>query len=72
MKYKVEGHPNLRRDANTGAIINSNNSAYKNYFIRKANHDAEKNEMGVLKSEIDSLKNDILDIKNLLLKLAEK
>jgi len=72
MKYKVEGHPNLRRDANTGAVINSNDSAYNNYLIRKANHDAEKNEIDNMKSDINSLKNDVADIKNLLLKLVEK
>lgn len=71
MKYKVEGHPNLRRDSNTGAIINSNNSAYNNYFIRKANYDMEKTEIEMMKSDISSLKSDITDIKNLLLKLTE-
>lgn len=72
MKYKVEGHPNLRRDANTGAIINSNDSAYKNYLIRKANHDVEKSELENMKNDINLLKDDIADIKNLLLKLVEK
>lgn len=72
MKIKVEGHPNLRRDANTGAIINSNGSAYNNYMIRKANQNAEKNEIEEMKTDINSLKNDICDIKELLLKLVEK
>lgn len=72
MKIKVEGHPNLRRDANTGAIINSNDSAYNNYMIRKANQNAEKNEIEEMKTDINLLKNDICDIKELLLKLVEK
>lgn len=71
MKVKVEGHPNLRRDMNTGAIVNSNNSAYNNYLIRKANHDMEKSEVENIKSDIDNLKKDIGDIKDLLLKLVQ-
>lgn len=72
MKLKVEGHPNLRRDVNTGAIINSNDGAYHNYMIRKANQESEKSEIEIMKSDINSLKDDISDIKNLLLKLVEK
>jgi hypothetical protein len=72
MKIKVEGHPNLKRDKSTGAIIDSNNSAYQNYLIRKSKNDAEKNEIENMKNDIDQLKSDIGDIKNLLLKLVEK
>ena len=72
MKIKVEGHPNLKRDKSTGAIINSNNSAYQNYLIRKSKNDSEKNEIENMKNDIDQLKSDIGDIKNLLLKLVEK
>jgi len=72
MKLKVEGHPNLKRDAVTGAIINSNNSAYQNYLIKKAKNNAEKNEIENMKIDINQLKTDISDIKNILLKLIEK
>jgi hypothetical protein len=72
MKIKVEGHPNLKRDSKTGAIVNSNDSAFNNYLIKKANHAVEKNEIESMKTDINSLKDDIADIKNLLLKLAEK
>lgn len=72
MNIKVEGHPNLKRDSKTGAIINSNDSAFNNYLIKKANHDVEKNEIESMKTDINLLKDDIADIKNLLLKLVEK
>lgn len=72
MNIKVEGHPNLKRDSKTGAIINSNDSAFNNYLIKKANHDIEKNEIESMKTDINLLKDNIADIKNLLLKLVEK
>lgn len=69
---KVDGHPNLRKDENTGAIINVNNSAYNNYLIRRKNQDAEKDELVEMKEDLDMLKGEISEIKNLLLKIAQK
>ena len=45
---KVEGHPNRRRDPNTGAISNVNNSAYNNYLIRNRNRNAQRDELDVM------------------------
>jgi len=69
---KVEGHPNLRRDMNTGAIVNTNNNAYNNYLINKAKNEAEVQEIMEMRDDINSLKEDMSTIKELLLKLAEK
>lgn len=69
---KVEGHPNLRRDMNTGAIVNTNNNAYNNYIINRAKNEAESQEISNMKNDINSLKEDMSTIKELLLKLAEK
>lgn len=61
----VQGHPNLYRDENSGAIINYDNLAYNQYvnslYIRQ-------NE----KKEIDNLKNEVSELKSLLKQLLEK
>lgn len=69
---KVEGHPNLRRDMSTGAIVNTNSNAYNNYLINKSKNEAEAHEIMEMRDDINSLKEDISTIKELLLKLAEK
>ena len=68
---KVDGHPNLRKDESTGAIINVNNSAYNNYLIRQRNQNAEKDDLVEMKEDLDMLKGEISEIKNLLLKIAQ-
>jgi hypothetical protein len=61
----VQGHPNLYRDENSGAIINYDDLAYNQYvnslYIRQ-------NE----KKEIDNLKNEVSELKSLLKQLLEK
>ena len=68
---KVEGHPNLIRDMNTGAIVNTNGNAYQNYLMKKNRNEKEVEDLNRMR-DIDSLKDDISTIKDLLLKLAEK
>jgi hypothetical protein len=58
----VEGHNNLFRDRNTGAILNRDASAYQNYMRLKQIKENEKN-------EIDNIKQDIDEIKSLLKEL---
>jgi hypothetical protein len=58
----VEGHSNLFRDKNTGAILNKDRSAYINYIKIKEKKQKEKN-------EIDNIKKDIEEIKLLLKEL---
>lgn len=55
----VDGHPNLFRDKKTGAIINSDNTAYNQYL------NGVSNRMN-MKKEIENLKSDISEIKSLL------
>lgn len=62
---KVEGHPNLYRDENTGAIINCDTIAYNNYVNSLHKRDSQKR-------EIDNIKNEISEIKSLLKQLLEK
>ena len=66
MKYKqVEGENNLFRDTETGAIINTNRSAYVAYKNRKQQ---KLKEMG----RIEKLENEIDEIKSLLYKVIDK
>jgi hypothetical protein len=66
MNYiKVEGHPNLVRDKNSGAILNINKTEIEANRIRKE-REKQKNK------EIEQLKNDVSEIKSMLNKLVEK
>ena len=61
---RVEGHKNLYRDENTGAIVNCDDVAYENY-VRSVKASEKK------KNEIDKMKNYIQDIKDALKELKE-
>jgi len=62
---KVEGHPNLVRDKNSGVILNINKSELNANRIRKEKQREKDN-------EIEQLKNDVSEIKSMLNKLVEK
>ena len=71
-KVKVEGHTDLVRDMNSGAVISINRTEAENARQRKYRQQLEEQEQKELKSDVDQLKNDISVIKDLLTKLAEK
>jgi hypothetical protein len=58
----IEGHKNLYRDENTGAILNADNIEYNNYLKLKDQKLKQKN-------EIDNLKTELAEIKSLLKEL---
>ena len=62
---KVEGHKNLFRDENSGAIIDMDNREYASYM-------ASKNRKLDEKAELDEMKKDIDEIKTLLKQLANQ
>lgn len=62
---KVEGHPNLVRDKNSGVILNINKTELEANRIRKQKQREKDN-------EIEQLKNDVSEIKSMLNKLVEK
>ena len=62
---RVEGHKNLFRDENSGAIIDTGNRAYASYM-------ASKNRKLDQKAELDEMKKDIDEIKTLLKQLANQ
>ena len=61
---RVEGHKNLYRGENSGAIINCDDVAYDNYIRTLKTSEKKKN-------EIDQMKSDIKDIKDALKELKE-
>jgi len=60
----VEGHKNLFRDENSGAIVNCDTMEYNQYI-------KIKNERQKQKEEISELKKDVQMIKNLLMELVD-
>jgi ribonuclease HII len=56
-KVKVEGHRNLYRDKDTGAIVNCDTEAYNSYIKSRDSKKLQKKEIQELRDEIDELKN---------------
>ena len=52
----VEGHKNLFRDENTGAIINTDTAGYSTYMSDKRRNSDKQAELNEMKSEIETLK----------------
>ena len=59
----IEGHKNLFRDEKTGAIVNTDQFEYDQYF-------KVKNQKNSQKEELDRMRNDIDEIKFLLKQLV--
>lgn len=66
MKIKVENHSNLFRDSETGAIVNTNYTEYKNYMNSLKYKKRESDKIKNLENNVESLKNDLQEIKDLL------
>jgi hypothetical protein len=66
----VEGEKHLYRDANTNAIVNTNNSDYSSYIIRRKIQEDEKDRINNLEKDVSSIKGDLNEIKTLLRSLA--
>jgi len=62
---KVEGHSNLYRDENTGAIVNCDITGYNQYVNSITQKDLRK-------KELDEMKKDINEIKFLLREILNK
>tara|TARA_R100000734_G_C3199626_1_gene19012 strand:- start:22 stop:234 length:213 start_codon:yes stop_codon:yes gene_type:complete len=52
----VEGHKNLFRDENSGAIINRDKNAYNDYMDQKRRNTDKQVELDEMKKEIEELK----------------
>ncbi len=66
---KIEGHPNLIRDMNTNAILNTNKSGYEEYLTMALAKQKEQNKVEDLERNLDTIKEEINQVKSLLLEL---
>ena len=67
---KIEGHPNLIKDENSNAILNTNHSEYENYIQSRAKRKKGTNRIDNMENDLKSLKDDINEIKTLLKALS--
>ena len=68
----VEGHGDLARDPNTGAIVNINSKKIQESRQRKNIRRQRLQEQEELKAKVENLEYDISDIKDMLSQLIEK
>tara|TARA_Y100000004_G_scaffold68497_2_gene76864 strand:- start:4931 stop:5158 length:228 start_codon:yes stop_codon:yes gene_type:complete len=62
--FKVKDNPNLLREKDSKAIINTDNDSYNAYMNRKK-HQSKKDR------KIEKLEQEVQDLKNMILKLVE-
>ena len=67
---KVEGHPNLIRDENSNAIVNTDSSEYTNYLSLRARKKHGGDRIDNMENDLKDLKDDINEIKSLLRALS--
>ena len=65
MKVNIENRPGLQRDITSGAVINTDNTAYLKAL--KANEIAKAKEQ-----ELIDLKNDVKELKDLMQTIIER
>ena len=58
----VEGHKNLFRDENTGAILNCDSNSYNNYMSDKRRNSDKQAEIDTMKEELETLKSMLNDL----------
>jgi len=68
-RSKIEGHPDLIRDMNTNAILNTNQNGYENYLLMVEAKQKEKNKVEDLERNLDTIKEEINQVKSLLQEL---
>ena len=59
---RVEGHKNLYRDEDSGAIVNTDSAGYMQYMKAKTQKENEKAEFDRMKSDIEEIKSLLKDI----------
>jgi hypothetical protein len=69
---KVENHPDLVRDTNSRAIVNTNVAAYEAAIKRSRSVQKQKDELRDAVRDINSLKSEMHEIKSLLMQMMDK
>jgi hypothetical protein len=60
----VEGHPNLYRDEESGAIVNFDNTSYTQYVNSLNNRKFQRRELDEMKKDIEEIKSLLREIVN--------
>jgi hypothetical protein len=60
----VQGHPNLYRDEQSGAIINCDNNSYTQYVNSLNLRESQKKELDNMKKDIDEIKSMLKELLN--------
>ena len=63
---KVEGHQNLYRDPNTGAIVNTDRRAYLEYVRQRNALKKQKEEKRDMEKELSNLHEEVNELKRLV------
>ena len=63
---KVEGHNNLLRNSDTGAIVNNDKSGYSYYMMNRSIKDKESITIHNVEQDLANIHNEISEIKSLL------
>lgn len=66
---QIEGNPDLVRDRNTNAILNTNQPSYQSYLANSTLRQQEKTKVESLARDLDIIKDEINQVKNLLQEL---
>jgi hypothetical protein len=69
---KVQDHPNLARDRNTGAILDIDATGYERYVAQKQEKHGQRERFSQLEHRINNVESNLSDIKDLLTRLLEK
>jgi hypothetical protein len=69
---QVEDNPNLARDTNSRAIVNTNMAAYQAAVERSRAAQKSRDELRDAVRDINNLKCEMHEIKNLLLQMMDK
>ena len=69
---QVKDHPDLVRETNSHAIVNTNMAAYKAAVERSRAAQKNKDDLRDAVRDINNLKSEMHEIKSLLLKLVDK
>lgn len=65
---RIEGHSDLRKNMETGAVVNTDRTAYERYMQSKKQHQ----KLNTTVEDINNLKQEISEIKTLLKELLKK
>ena len=63
---KVEGHNNLLRDSETGAIINNDKSGFSSYMMNKTIKDEESIRIQNVERDLANIHSEISELKLLI------